>query len=93
MVDRLEEVKPETLRDKLADVTAGILHERQWEKANVKGKALVDTLSDTLAEVVAKTIADTVTGVEAEVPVNIEVNSVAGMEAYTVVVTLNKIKA
>ena len=60
---------------------------------NVKGKALVDTLSDTLAEVVAKTIADTVTGVKAEAPVNIEVNSVGGMEAYTVELTLNKIKA
>ena len=59
----------------------------------MKGKALVDTLSDTLAEVVAKTIADTVTGVKAEAPVNIEVNSVAGMEAYTVEVILNKIKA
>ena len=42
---------------------------------------------------VAKTIADTVTGVEAEAPVKTEVDSVAGMEAYTVVVTLNKIKA
>ena len=47
----------------------------------MKGKELVDTLSDTLAEVVAKTIADTVTGVEAAAFVNIEVNSVAGMEA------------
>ena len=60
---------------------------------NVKGKALVDTLSDTLAEVVAKTIADTVTGMKAEALVNIEVSSVAGLEAYTVEVTLNKIKA
>ena len=60
---------------------------------DVKGKALVDTLSDTLAEVVAKTIADTVTGVEAEAPVKTEVASVEGMLPYTVVVTLNKIKA
>ena len=59
----------------------------------MKGKALVDTLSDTLPEVVAKTIVDTVTGVKAEALVNIEVNSVAGMEAYTVELTLNKIKA
>ena len=41
----------------------------------------------------AKTIADTVTGVEAEAPVKTEVDSVAGMLPYTVVVTLNKIKA
>ena len=64
---------------------------------NVKVKALVDTLTDTLtdtlAEVVAKTIADTVTGVEADAPVKTEVESFAGMEAYTVEVTLNKIKA
>ena len=59
----------------------------------MKGKALVDTLSDTLPEVVAKTIVDTVTGVKTEALVNIEVNSVAGMEAYTVELTLNKIKA
>ena len=31
LVDRLAQVKSETLSDKLADVTAGILHERQWE--------------------------------------------------------------
>ena len=30
LVDRLPDVKPETLGDKLADVKAGILHERQW---------------------------------------------------------------
>ena len=41
----------------------------------MKGKALVDTLSDTLSVVVAKTIADTVTGVEAETPVKTEVYS------------------
>ena len=60
---------------------------------DVKDKALVDTLSDTLAKVVAKTIADTVTGVEPEAPVETEVDSVAGMRAYRVVVTLNKIKS
>ena len=60
---------------------------------DVKGKALVNTLSDTVAEVVAKTIADTVTGVETEAPDKTEVDSVAGMGAYTVLVTLNKIKA
>ena len=59
---------------------------------DVKGKALVDTLSDTLAKIVAETIADTVTGVEAEAPVKTEVDSVAGMGAYTVSVTFNKIK-
>ena len=59
----------------------------------MKVKALVDTLTDTLAEVVAKTIADTVTGVESDAPVKTEVESVAGMQAYTVEVTLNKIKA
>ena len=42
---------------------------------------------------VAKKIADTVTGVEAEAPVKTEVDSVAEIKAYTVVVTLNKIKA
>ena len=30
LVDRLAEVKPETFSDKLADIKAGILHERQW---------------------------------------------------------------
>ena len=59
---------------------------------DVKVKALVDTLSDTLAKVVAKTIADTVTGVVAEARVKTEVDSTAGMKAYTVVVTLNKLK-
>lgn len=39
----------------------------------VKGKTLVDLLSDTLSVVVAKTIEDTVTGVEAEKPVKTEV--------------------
>ena len=60
---------------------------------DVKSKALVDTLSDTLSKVVAKTIADTVTGVEAEASVKTDAARVAGMKAYTVVVTLNKIKA
>ena len=60
---------------------------------NVKVKALVDTLTDTLAEVVAKTIAYAVTGVKADAPVKTEVESAAGMQAYTVEVTLNKIKA
>ena len=60
---------------------------------DVKGKALVDRLFDALAEVVAKTIADTVTFVEAEAPAKTERYSVAGKEAYTVVVTLHKIKA
>ena len=41
---------------------------------------------------VAKTIADTVTGVDAESIVKAEVHSVARMEAYTVVVTLQKLK-
>ena len=59
---------------------------------DVKGKALVDTLSDTVAEVVAKTIADAVTGMETEAPVKTEVDSVLGIGAYIVVVTLNKIK-
>ena len=95
MAETLSEIqverKLEKVSDKLADVKAGILHKRKW--GYVKGKALVDTLSDTVAEVVAKTIADTVTGVGAEARVKTEVDSVAGMEAYTVVVTLNKIKA
>ena len=30
LVDRLAEVRPETLSHKLADVKAGILHERKW---------------------------------------------------------------
>ena len=30
LVDRLAEVRPETLSDKLADEKAGILHERKW---------------------------------------------------------------
>ena len=30
LVDRLLEVRPETLSDKLADVKVGILHERKW---------------------------------------------------------------
>ena len=47
---------------------------------DVKGKTLVDTLSDTLAQVVAETIADTVTGVKADAPVKTEVDSVAGMK-------------
>ena len=59
----------------------------------MKGKALVDTHPDTLAQVVHKIIAETVTSVQAEAPVKIEVESVAGIEAYRVVVTLNKIKA
>ena len=42
---------------------------------DVKGKALVDTLSDTLSVVMAKTIADIVTGVEADTPVKTEVYS------------------
>ena len=58
----------------------------------MKGKALVDTLSDTLAEGVAKTIAKKVTGVDDEASVKTVGDSVAGIEAYTVVVTLNKIK-
>ena len=60
---------------------------------DVKGKALVDTHPDTLGEVVHKRIAETVTSVQAEAPVKTEDDSVAGIEAYTVVVTLNKIKA
>ena len=31
LVDRIAEVKDETLSDKLADVKAGILHAREWE--------------------------------------------------------------
>ena len=46
----------------------------------VKGKTLVDLLSDTLSVVVAKTIADTVTGVEAEKPFKTEVYS-AGLHS------------
>ena len=30
LVDRLADIKPETVGVKLADVKAGILHERQW---------------------------------------------------------------
>ena len=41
----------------------------------------------------AKTIADTLTGVEDEASVKTVGDSVAGIDAYTVVVTLNKIKA
>ena len=56
---------------------------------DVKGKALVDTLSDTLSVVVAKTIADTVTVWRPRHPSKQKFT----VEAYTVVVTLNKIKA
>ena len=30
LVDRLADIKPETVSVKVADVKAGILHERQW---------------------------------------------------------------
>jgi len=43
--------------------------------------------------VVAKTIANTLTYVEAEVPLKTECDTVAGVEAYTEVDTLNKVKA
>lgn len=60
----------------LADMLAEIEADNFFETVgDVKGKALVDTLSDTLAVVVTKTIADTVTGLEAETPVKTEVYS------------------
>ena len=60
----------------LADMLAEIEADNFFETVvDVKGKALVDTLSDTLSVVVTKTIADTVTGLEAETPVKTEVYS------------------
>lgn len=60
------------LADMLAEIEADNFFETEGD---VKGKAQVDTLSDTLSVVVTKTIADTVTGVEAETPVKTEVYS------------------
>ena len=60
----------------LANIPAEIEADNFFETVgDVKGKALVDTLSDTLSVVVKKTIADTVTGVKAETPVKTEVYS------------------
>ena len=60
----------------LADMLAEIEADNFFETVgDVKGKALVDTLSDTLSVVVTKKIADTVSCVEAETPVKTEVYS------------------
>ena len=52
----------------------------------------MDTLFDTLSEVIAKTIAHTLTCVEAEAQVKTENSTVAGVENYTVVDTVNKVE-
>lgn len=60
----------------LADMLAEIEADNFFETvSDVKGKALVDALSDTLSVVVTKTIADTVTGVKGETAVKTEVYS------------------
>ena len=59
---------------------------------DVEAEAPVDTLLDTLSEVLAKIIADSQTCVEAEAPVKTG-DTVARLQAYTVVGTPNKVEA
>ena len=58
-----------------------------------KVETLIDTRPYTLSHVVAKTIADTLTCVEFKAPVKTEGNSVADVEAYIDINTLNEFEA
>ena len=78
----------------MLDVVADMLTEIEADNffetvGDVKGKALVDTLSDTLSVLIAKTIADTLPGWRPTHPSKEKFT----VEAYTVAVTFNKIKA
>ena len=58
-----------------------------------KVETLIDTRPYTLSHVVAKTIADTLTCVEFKAPVKTEGISVADVEAYIDINTLNEFEA
>ena len=60
---------------------------------DVEAEPLVDTLTDTLSEVVAKTIADALTCVEAKEPFKTEASTLAGVDPYSCLHTLNELEA
>ena len=59
---------------------------------DVEAEALLDTLSETPSKVVVKTTPDTLTCVKANAPVKTRNIDVAGVKAYTIVNTVNKLK-
>ena len=59
---------------------------------DVEAEALVDTLSEMPSKVVVKTTADTLTCVKANAPVKTGNIAVAGVNTYTIVITVNEVK-
>jgi len=57
----------------------------------VQAEVLVETLPDTISEVVAKTFADTVTCLKAKAPFKKEAGTLARVEAYPCLNTLNEV--